>query len=948
MTVIHDGKSDLQWELEQLAKKEEAEYMNGLEGESDARRKSWSAWTKAVVRTGLNPAGSAERGAYGLDYWLKSADETSAGEWATEIGMFVIMSYGIAKSSRAGQKAGKKAYRPPKNYVNSKGKAFNKTERASIDNFNRILNKLTPSAQRELNTRATLLNHNRLLSGWVRMKRLYGVSSEQAERAKDLSDEAWMQHSRARAEEADARYAINRANRTPASGSVTERIEAQRKQRLEEARIREKRFVEDGGMLPTIEEMIAERKQLLKDTPLKTYKRPTPEEFDVWKRGKIYEKVQQARQAARAEASRQRAAEKEAREAEASRLAEAQAKAEAEAEAAAEAEAEAAADTVDIDLWSPSEYDELLSSGDLTLTPEQRGEFVKQFELFRKKPKNNMPVEVAEAEVEQATEPSAFADPDFIRAWYTRDATARARMRRDYIGLRKMGISRGRVMLLLGAMAVTAGVVAAVAGAGAGAGTGGVDGLTDSDDEDDDMDLGEDVAGLVSVSKEQLHHALTECDRAYYPETIPEELRARYITIDNQGSKAVVYQHTQVEKGAPIDGINDFTYEVSFRGTSVETLGTIGQNAISDLNSHLVSLDIGFVPQQMYKGKRIELEEKGVVTVGFAKHLDLIYNDILASIPNIENADIVVNGHSLGAVCAQLFALRLFLTLGKRVSRVYSFGSPRGFDTFTSYVAQNLEVIQVLDERDPVTYMYPVFYEGHAGYKIVQTEHGGVIASGTEGYEAPAVRGAVQMAPGEIITYGADELIPWHARSLEDSRRQYQQEQNNPRNEYFSNNWEEDVGILNSAMKRTTTGFREFVTQFKDKLLRDGAARFLECISQYGFTYHYQPNYYDMIQKMPDTPYTFEPSVSGIKRIESLATFVFAEPPEGAPELHFTDYWQWTQPQPASRPASRPIPIYKQPSMNLADYVTPEMLANGFVVYNEKDAKNLENNFIQW
>jgi len=946
MTVIHDGKSDLQWELEQLAKKEEAEYMRGLEGESDARRKSWSAWTKAVVRTGLNPAGSAERGAYGLDYWLRSADETSAGEWATEIGMFVIMSYGISKSTRAGQKAGK-AYRPQKNYVNSKGKAFNKSERASIDNFNRLLNKLTPSAQRELNIRATSLNHTRLLAGWEKMKKLYGVSSEQAERAKDLSDEAWMQHSKARAEQADAQYAANRANRAPASGSVAERIEAQRKQRLEDARIREKQFVEDGGKLPTIEEMIAERKQLLKDTPLKKYKRPTPEEFDVWKRGKIMQKVEQARQAARAEASRQRAREKQAREAEASRLAEAQAKAEAEAKARAEEEA----DTVDVDLWTPSKYDEMLSSTDESMTPQMRADFVKQFELFRMK-KNPKEIEIKPEAIEQATDPSAFADADFIRAWYTRDATARARMRRDYSGLRKMGIPHERVMLLLGAMAAIAGVVAgATAAAGTETGTEddrGLDGLTDSDDEDDDMDLGEDVAGLVSVSKEQLHHALTECDRAYYPETIPEELRARYITIDNQGSKAVVYQHTQVEKGAPIDGINDFTYEVSFRGTSVETLGTIGQNAISDLNSHLVSLDIGFVPQQMYKGKRIELEEKGVVTVGFAKHLDLIYNDILASIPNIENADIVVNGHSLGAVCAQLFALRLFLTLGKRVSRVYSFGSPRGFDTFTSYVAENLEVIQVLDERDPVTYMYPVFYEGHAGYKIVQTEHGGVIASGTEGYEAPAVRGAVQMAPGEIITYGADELIPWHARNLEDSRRQYQQEQNNPRNEYFSNNWEEDVGILNSAMKRTTTGFREFVTQFKDKLLRDGAARFLECISQYGFTYHYQPNYYDMIQKMPDTPYTFEPSVSGIKRIESLATFVFAEPPEGAPELHFTDYWQWTQPQPASRPASRPIPIYKQPSMNLADYVTPEMLANGFVVYDEKDAKNLENNFIQW
>jgi len=515
MTVIHGGKSDLQYELEQLAKKEEAEYMKGLENETKARRTSWSAWTKAVVRTTLNPFGSAERMAYGPDYWLKSADETTASEWAMEIGMFVITSYGISKSTKAGQKAGME-YKPPKKYVNSKGKAFNKSERESIDNFNRLLNKLTPSAQRELNIKATGMNHNRLLAGWEKMKRLYGVSSEQAERAKDLADEAWMQHSRSRAEAADAKYAANRAAEYTQPSSVKGRIEAQRKQRLEEARIREKQFVEDGGKLPTMAEMIAERKELLKDTPLKKYKRPTPEEFKQWKSWKIYEKVEQARQAARAEASRQRAREKQAREAEISRLADEAATAELEtlggkaptmadlkdqsrlggrfpqdreptsAEFARWSRAETArriaeikrnnADTVDVDLWTPSKYDDLLS-GDSILSPSQRAEFIKTFEMHRTKTKPK-PIEIKPEATEGATEPSAFADPDFIRAWYARDKTARARMRSDYAGLRRMGIPHGRVMALLGAMALTAGAVT-VATTGAG---------TSDDDEPEEPD----------------------------------------------------------------------------------------------------------------------------------------------------------------------------------------------------------------------------------------------------------------------------------------------------------------------------------------------------------------------------------------------------------------------------------------------------------------------------
>jgi hypothetical protein len=508
-------------------------------------------------------------------------------------------------------------------------------------------------------------------------------------------------------------------------------------------------------------------------------------------------------------------------------------------------------------------------------------------------------------------------------------------MRSDYAGLRRLGFAREKAMMLLDAMArrtasALAGAIAtttagAVAGTGTGTGTGteddrGLDGLTDSDDEDDGMDLGEDIDGVVTVTREQLLHALTEADRAYYPDTIPEELRDQYITIDQQGSKAVIFQHTTGNMAG--------VYEVSFRGTSVETIGTAGSNAITDLNSHVLSLDNGFVSEQMLLGKMIELEEKGVVTVGFAKHLDLIYDDVISNISDMENVDIVVNGHSLGAVTAQLFALRLLLTSGKRVNRVYSFGSPRGYDTFTSYVAQNLEVIQVMDERDPVTYMYPVFYEGHPGYKITQTEQ------------------------GDIKTFGADELVPWHARNLEDSRRVYRNEQHDNKNGYFTTNWKEDVGVLNSVMTRTTTGFREFVMQFKDKLNREGATRFLSLSAQYGFKYHYQPNYYDMISKMSGS-YTFQLPVSGLKRIDTLPTFVYEEPPDDV--MHFTDYWSFIQDSGASSTpsvgnsgASYSGASNSGVSFNLADYVSPEMIASGFVLYDADDKTKIENNFVRW
>jgi len=40
--------------------------------------------------------------------------------------------------------------------------------------------------------------------------------------------------------------------------------------------------------------------------------------------------------------------------------------------------------------------------------------------------------------------------------------------------------------------------------------------------------------------------------------------------------------------------------------------------------------------------------------------------------------------------------------------------------------------------------------------------------------------------------------------------------------------------------------------------------------------------------------------------------------------------------------------MYKQPSQILADYITPDMLVNGFIFYDENTNAKHENNFISY
>ncbi len=448
-------------------------------------------------------------------------------------------------------------------------------------------------------------------------------------------------------------------------------------------------------------------------------------------------------------------------------------------------------------------------------------------------------------------------------------------------------------------------------------------------DEEDDAPVNKDKP---SVSKAQLQHAIEECHRAYFPDDVPEDERKYYRVIEHEGAQALVKKHIVA---IPNLGINAGTWEVSFRGTQFPDVKTGIYNAIADLNSHLISLDHAFVPLQLYSPNPISLDPEGVTTVGFAKHLQEIYEEIMDVLMAEPDYDIIVNGHSLGAICGQLFALRMFMTGGPIAKRVYAFASPRGFDTLGPFVSQNMEFIHVLDERDPVTYMYSIFYESHAGFKIIRREQ------------------------NEQIEYlNDDEFVPWCIKDKDESVKVYRSRQVNAISTTtksglrggetytdFDNYWFKNVGVMNKFFQRSKGSFLAFVKQWQFSLNIQGAKQFLERIASTGDTYHYIPEYRKLIEQLDDEPHFFMSSHVDYKGLEQIETIS-----SGKEDLHFTDYWQLksnpTLPQQIPEQQQQQQQQQQQLSQNLADYVTGDMLVNGFIVYDQNAKNKHENNFI--
>jgi len=453
--------------------------------------------------------------------------------------------------------------------------------------------------------------------------------------------------------------------------------------------------------------------------------------------------------------------------------------------------------------------------------------------------------------------------------------------------------------------------------------------VDDTDAPDAGVDTDEEDEPIVnkekpSVSKAQLRHAIEECHRAYFPNDVPVNERPYYRVIEHEGAQALVRKHIDAISNL---GINAGTWEISFRGTQFPDVKTGIYNAIADLNSHVISLDNAFLDP-------MALDPKGVTTVGFAKHLQEIYQEIIDQIMTEPDYEIIVNGHSLGAICAQLFALRMRMTAAPIAKRVYSFASPRGFDTLGPYVAQNMEFIHVLDERDPITYMYSIFYESHAGFKIIRREQ------------------------NEQIEYlNDDQFVPWCIKDKDESVKVYRSRQSDAITTTTKSGLRGGQGYLDyekyhakqsdemeNLFQRSQISFLAFVKQWQFSLNRQGAKQFIDRITSTGDTYHYIPEYRKLIEQLDDEPHFFTSSHVDYKGLEQIETITSEKE-----ELHFTDYWQLkSNPKqilqtPEQQQAKQQA---KQLSQNLADYVTGDMLVNGFIIYDENAKNKHENNFI--
>jgi len=365
---------------------------------------------------------------------------------------------------------------------------------------------------------------------------------------------------------------------------------------------------------------------------------------------------------------------------------------------------------------------------------------------------------------------------------------------------------------------------------------------------------------------------------------------------------------------------------------------------LADLNAHVVALNIGF--ENKY------LPEHGVVGLGFALYLKEVYDLLLAEINDGRSHRIICNGHSLGAVIAQLFALKLLMVEGITVDRVHCFGSPRGFDTVDTILSDNVNVIHVLDELDPITYGYPIFYDGHAGFKIVE------------------------MKSGEIRYLNNNELNPYTINDLEESSRYYKMKQSDPElatPEQRAQYWDKDVQTMTNEFYREWTSAASSVKQFEYDLPRKAFAQmFKVAVTEgRGLTNHWTPHYAEIIRKLPDS-HTFTRRVWS----KNITSNIMADGPGGSLTIASIPDWfnaaiiQPPQSQPVRPPdggsrgsgyaesvpipqsmSSIPRPIHSMTSFtpqSLADYVTADMNVMGFTFYETQNKTNHENNFIQW
>ena len=487
---------------------------------------------------------------------------------------------------------------------------------------------------------------------------------------------------------------------------------------------------------------------------------------------------------------------------------------------------------------------------------------------------------------------------------------------------------------------------------------------TNEPDGDDEMDLEEDVDNKVTVTRGELMYALGECDKAYADE-VPEG----YKLIESNGAKAIMRQH------------EDGTYEITFRSTHIggsqalkrhaigKATGTTLRGALSamgmgttlslissmasgigayailaqkfaneldadewasllaDLNAHVIALNIAFESEY--------LPEHGVVGLGFALYLKEIYDLIISEIKDLKFARIICNGHSLGAAVAQLFALKLLLVEGVEVDRVHCFGSPRGFDTVDTVLSDNVNVIHVLDDLDPITFGYPIFFDGQTGFKFIHRK------------------------TGEIEYLNNDELTTYTVRDYIESSKYYKMKQSDPQiatPEQRAQYWDKDVQTLTNDFYRKMTSTASSVKQFQYELPRRAIKQMyrVAVTEGHGLSHHWTPYYAEVIRQLPES-HTFT------RNVWSKA-IVTNELGPGPASMSISSLSEWFEKAVIHPPESQPVaipppmpsiprPIQSMTSFTpqtLADYVTADMNVMGFTFYETQNKTNTENNFIQW
>jgi hypothetical protein len=117
---------------------------------------------------------------------------------------------------------------------------------------------------------------------------------------------------------------------------------------------------------------------------------------------------------------------------------------------------------------------------------------------------------------------------------------------------------------------------------------------------------------------------------------------------------------------------------------------------------------------------KVPYNELGIVHQGFNRFVDSLFPQILELLEQHPDKPATFLGHSIGAISALIAGYRLYLETGKKVERIYQFGSPMGITTFGS-IGNILDIINVIHTHDVVTNFMPIFK--HHGTKIVIDIH---------------------------------------------------------------------------------------------------------------------------------------------------------------------------------------------------------------------------------